>query len=192
VLASGPSLTQQDVEAVRAAGVPVVVTNLTMAMAPWADIAFGWDSRFWRTVATRTPEVLEAFKGRILTAAHVVNEIDVETVRTASWFRHDMQNGNSGAGAILLAASAGAKRIVLLGFDCQATGGKTHWHGDHKFGLSNARSIAVWPKYFQQTAKAAGRIGCEVVNASRVSVLTCFVRSSLEAELDLLLSHAVP
>lgn len=40
-------------------------------------------------------------------------------------------NGNSGAAAISLAHHLGVKRVLLLGFDMNAPGPHTHWHGSH-------------------------------------------------------------
>lgn len=86
---------------------------------------------------------------------------------------------NSGAAAVSLAAHMGAQRIVMLGFDCQHTGGKTHWHGSHPKGLGDAGSVDKWCKSFADLAKdLRGRV--EVVNASRATALDCFERVNLE------------
>lgn len=86
---------------------------------------------------------------------------------------------NSGAAAISLAALMGAQRVVMLGFDCQHTGGKTHWHGSHPKGLGDAGSVGMWGKAFADLARdMRGR--CEVLNASRATALDCFERVNLE------------
>lgn len=90
--------------------------------------------------------------------------------------------GNSGAGAISLAAQGNAKRIVLLGFDCQKTGGKAHWHGDHPSNLGNAGSIPKWHVRFAEQARDLGYI--EIINCSRETALTCFQRAKLEDTLE--------
>jgi uncharacterized Rossmann fold enzyme len=89
--------------------------------------------------------------------------------------------GNSGAGAIALAAKFGAKRIILLGYDCQHTGGMKHWHGDHPAGLGNAGRIERWPDKFKRLA--ATLEGVEVINCSRATALTVFPRGDLESAL---------
>lgn len=86
--------------------------------------------------------------------------------------------GNSGAGAIALAAKAGATRVVLLGYDCQVTDGKVHHHGDHPAGLGNAGSMPKWPDQFKRLA--ATLAGVEVVNCSRQTALRVFPRMALE------------
>lgn len=85
---------------------------------------------------------------------------------------------NSGLGAIKLAMLYGAEKIVLLGYDCQHTDGKTHWHGDHPKGLGNAGSVQHWSMRFAGFARKAS--GVEIVNASRKTALECFPRMDLE------------
>lgn len=89
---------------------------------------------------------------------------------------------NSGAGAIALAARWGATRIILLGYDCQLTGGRTHWHGDHPEGLGNAGVVNQWPSQF--AALAARLKGVEIVNCSRETALRRFPREPLEVALS--------
>lgn len=88
---------------------------------------------------------------------------------------------NSGAGAIALAAHLGARRIVLLGYDAQKTGGAAHWHGDHPQGLGNAGAVGKWPGQFADLAKSLA--GVEIINASRESALRCWPRMTLEEAL---------
>jgi len=90
---------------------------------------------------------------------------------------------NSGAAAISLAMYRGAKRVVMLGYDCQHTGGKAHWHGNHPRGLGNAGSYRRWAESFVNLARDAARDGVEVINCSRETALTCFPRADLEATL---------
>lgn len=96
---------------------------------------------------------------------------------------------NSGAGAMLAAAEMGAQKLVLLGYDCQKTGGRAHWHPDHptkpahghRKGLGNAGSVDKWPGQFEQVAKRLRHL--QIVNCSRATALTCFPRQPLEATL---------
>jgi hypothetical protein len=85
---------------------------------------------------------------------------------------------NSGLAAIKLAMQFGAEKIVLLGYDCQHTGGKKHWHGDHPKQLGNAGSVQHWPMRFVGFARKVS--GVEIVNASRETALECFTRMDLE------------
>ncbi len=176
-LASGPSLTSEDCEFVRASGHPTVVTNTTFRIAPWADVVFGMDMNWWRT---HHQEVKAVCTGRKLSTSHAARAYGAESLWQSKWFPQVL---NSGAGAIALALAGGAEKVVLLGFDCQSTGGKKHWHGDHPKSCGNAASLQKWPRHFERQAKEAQKAGRTVVNASRSTALTCFPRVELESAL---------
>lgn len=91
-------------------------------------------------------------------------------------------HGNSGAGAVSLAVHGGAQRIVLLGYDCQHTDGRTHWHGDHPPQLGNARVVKKWPDRFRRLARSLDPGIC-VLNATRETALDCWPRMNLEEAL---------
>lgn len=175
-LASGPSLTVEDCEAVRASGYPTIVTNTTFRRCLWASMLFGYDSRWWKAHAK---EVVESgFAGRLLCASPIAPNLGVETVHNAPWLR---SYPNSGACSIAIAIAGRASRVVLLGFDCAPMGSRLHWHEDHPpaFGMTNCASISAWPRHFRNVARDAEREGVEVVNASRATALRCFRRGSL-------------
>ncbi len=89
--------------------------------------------------------------------------------------------GNSGFQAVGLALHFGAAKVVLLGYDMQLSGGKTHWHGDHKkLGNPVASKMAGWHQRFNQLA---GQCGVPIINASRETALKCFPRLSLHESL---------
>lgn len=175
-IASGPSLTQDDCTTALESGHPAIVTNTTFRLCPWADVLFGFDSAWWREYRA---EVDATFKGAKLTLSS--GNIGIESLYREGWFFRGC--GNSGGAAISLAVAGGAKRVVLLGYDCQKTGGKVHWHGDHPKKMSNAKSIAKWPEQFAAVAKLAKKAGTEVVNCSRETALTCFERMELSEAL---------
>ena len=175
-IASGPSLTAEDCEKVRASGHPTIVTNTTVQLCPWADVLFAFDSAWLRMYRKEVDE----FKGAVLTWSKVGKNFGAESLADQGWYRN---YGNSGTSAISLAISCGAKRIILLGYDCQRTGGKVHWHGDHPKGLGNAASLDKWPRQFASVAKYAAERGVTVENCSRATALTCFARKALEEAL---------
>jgi len=86
---------------------------------------------------------------------------------------------NSGYQAINLAYHFGVSRIILLGYDMQHTGGKTHWHGDHPKSLNNAAGVANWVKNFKPLAKDLARVGIEVINCTTETALDCFKRADV-------------
>lgn len=178
-IASGPSLTADDCEAVRQAGLPTIVTNTTFRLCPWADVLMAFDGKWWAHYAD---EVQASFKGQRIACSKASVKYGATNIGVEKWFK---SFNNSGAAAIALAAFGGADRIVLLGYDCQKTGGKTHHHGDHPAALSNARSIGNWPTHFKNVARFAAEKGTAVVNCTRETALKCFERSHLAAELQI-------
>lgn len=90
---------------------------------------------------------------------------------------------NSGHAAIGLAASWGASRIILLGFDMQRTAGAVHWHGDHSGGLDNPPSMTRWVEELIALGADLRRVGVRVINASRQTAIKCFVRMGLDEAL---------
>lgn len=90
--------------------------------------------------------------------------------------------GNSGAGAMSLAEHFGARKIIMLGYDCgYGEEGERHWHGDHPRALGNAVSMPKWDKQF---AEVVGHLShCNVINASRKTALTYWPTKPLEEAL---------
>ncbi len=175
-IASGPSLTSGDCDLVR--GFPTVVTNTTFRLCPWADALYGFDRQWWNLYIE---EVRKTFAGRLFCqSTHVIRK-DIECARNHRWFR---SFGNSGACAVSLAIAAGSKRVVLVGYDCGLTCGRSHHHGDHPAPLRNCDTIDRWAVQFGQLADWAQRRGAMVFNASRETALTCFPRERLEHVLD--------
>lgn len=94
------------------------------------------------------------------------------------------QGGNSGFQAVGLALHFGAARVILLGYDMQLTGGKTHWHGDHKrLGNPMTDKMKRWHGRF---SLMAAETSVPIVNATRQTALKCF------RKVDLLESLAEP
>lgn len=176
-IASGPSLTVADCEMVRESGHPVVVTNTTFRLCPWADVLFGFDFRWWKV---HHVEVNEVFRGRKISSAQHVGRYGVESAWANSWFP---VYRNSGCCAVSIAMSAGASRVVLLGYDGGFFDNRKHWHGDHPKGLDNASTVAQWGYLFGVLARRARQAGVTVVNASRRTHLTCFPTIGLEEAL---------
>lgn len=155
-----------------------IVTNTTFRLCPWAHVLMAFDARWWHQYVK---EVRTVFDGHLVACSNGCKPYKVHSFNKESWFRHF---GNSGAAAISLAICGGAKRVLMLGYDCQKTGGKVHWHGDHPAPLGNARSIANWPKQFKNVSKFAVEMRVNVINCSRETALACFPRVELSEALS--------
>lgn len=177
VLATGPSLTQQDVDAVR--GLKVVAVSDAYRLAPWADHLHSSDARWWKA----HPEALK-FAG---------TKSALETVSGVHCFQpssevlderpsHLSHGKNSGYQGICIAERFGAQRILLLGFDMRRVG-RTHFFGSHPRGLERAHPYADWLDRFAELAWALrGRV--EVINCTPGSALKCFPRMGLQDALQ--------
>lgn len=130
------------------------------------------DRKWWDT---HIAEIRRDFRGDLTTTSNEVKHLGLKPMGT--YGRGFQPYGNSGAGAMALAGLAGARRIVMLGYDCQRTGGMAHWHGDHPKGLGNAGSMPKWPGQFEKCK--AGLAGVEIINCSRDTALAMFPRASL-------------
>jgi len=173
-IASGPSLTRADCDALRGFGYTIVV-NCAVFFAPWADEWYAADLQFWNYYGKKGAW----FKGhRVSRSRH---ELVDETWRGAGW---PTTGGNSGHQALQLAVERGYERVALIGYDHKHTGGKTHFHGDHprknKVRLGNPQHCHHWARQMKRTSLTLKQKGIEVVNLSRETAIECFPRMTVE------------
>ena len=179
VLASGPSMSQAVADSVR--HLPRIAVNTTFKLAPDADVIYAADSMWW---LVHRDQVMLCPGWKVTCQARQSLHPNVpEGVMVMRWGGtvgfddrpgYLRTGGNSGYAAIHLAASMGAKTILLYGFD--ASGG--HWHGEHPAGsgLANPKdaSYRAWIKRADGLAPELTKRGIEVVNCTPGSRLACF------------------
>ena len=190
IVASGPSTKRVKVGELRDK-MRVIAIKENSELCPWADVVYGCDAAWWRNC-----NGLPKFTGVKISASGRVTsrfpDIHIADVRDPS---HDKIvfsppgvigcGGNSGFQALNLAVQFGAKRILLIGFDMSDQFG-VHWYGRSS---GNGRSNpAEWNFKRWRAAFCAGAVqlqnaGIEVLNASDLSVLTCFPKVSLQQAL---------
>lgn len=145
----------------------VIVANSSWTLAPWADALYAMDRDWWSRYHA---DVLCDFRG----ARYSNNPVKWAT--RLEKFHH---YGNSGAACISLAIAGGARRVILLGYDCSVGPEKQrHWHADYPAGMGNAGMIHKWPEKFNALANDY-RTCARIINASRKTALTCFERTDL-------------
>lgn len=183
--ASGPSLTRAQLARVRGHW-PVVVVNDSWRLAPWADVLYACDWRWWRKHGG-----VPAFHGLKVTLSNSLGHIDawpeIKVLRntgTAGLERSPsgLRTGrNSGYQAINLAVHFGVRRIVLLGYDMKpAPDGRTHWFGDHADWPTRPGIFeTVFQPYFQDLARELAAGGVEIINCTLDSALDAFPRREL-------------
>jgi hypothetical protein len=87
---------------------------------------------------------------------------------------------NSGFQALNLAVLAGAKKIILLGYDAKepSRGDKSHWFGEHPRPCTMA-AYAMYRNSFKNGAEAIKAADVRVINCSPGSAITAFERMAL-------------
>lgn len=176
---TGPSLTPADVEACRGRA-RVIVVNNAYQIAPWADVLYAADEKWWAWHQGAPP--FEGLKYTIdpqrrawpgLTVLRNAGPLGLESNPTG------LRTGyNSGYQAINLAVHFGASRIVLLGYDMM---------GDHFFGSHPDKTrppFAPCLRAFATLPAPLTAAGVEVLNATRRTALTAFPCVALETILQ--------
>ena len=178
VVASGPSLTQEDVEYCRGRAA-VVVVNDNYKLAPWADVLYAADPEWWdhhrgasEFAGLRvTQDAGAARRWRL----HYIESRAESGFSLAPGVIH--RGDNSGFQALNLAVLYGGRPIALLGFDMQKQGAKRHWFGDHAGELNKDSPYGLFQHAFNQTAQQHPTV--EIVNATRETALDCWPRARL-------------
>lgn len=197
ILASGPSMTQKVADLVRASGCRAIAVNNQgiafgdkPAMAPWADILYASDSKWWHNYA----EEVAAFQGRKVTIAAsggvdpnlITPDIYVMGHGGVNGFderpTHLRTGSNSGFAAVHLAVHLGARRILLCGFDMKA-GNKEHWFGDHYWRKGYRSRYDLFINSFKRAAEDF-KARAEVINCTPGSALKCFPFMDLKEALS--------
>lgn len=191
-VASGPSLTAEDVNAVRGKA-RVIAVNTSYLLAPWADVLYAADEKWWRWQRDKVREgKWPAFDGMRFSLTERSAQYGVTVLRTADGTGLSMDptrlhagpsgGRNSGYQAINLAALFGAARILLLGYDMQrGPNGEKHCHADHPDGSE--------PKYdacrggFQALVQPLADAGIAIVNCTRRTSVTCFPQMTIDEAL---------
>lgn len=184
IIASGPSLSRADAEAARASAHPVIAINNSHALAG-CDLLYACDAQWWDRHEPDTRHIAERWTCNAAAAERYgLRAVQASYQRGLNVEPMTVNAGmNSGYQAINLAYHLGARRIILLGYDMQRTGGANHWHADHAAPFANGGDYADWRKRMGELAADLAARGVDVVNCSRQTALECFARSSIEGEL---------
>lgn len=173
-----------------------IAINESWRLAPWADILYGCDARWWRRV-NGAPD-FQGVKVSQDVMALEKREWGVNLIRTDR-SRSDIltdhpgrvgwggtKGGNGGFHCCNLTVQLGVARLLLVGFDMRIDRG-VHWHGPHQRGLDNpARStVEKWRAHLDSLAGRFVELGVTVINCSDVSALTAYPKMDLQKALGL-------
>jgi len=173
VLATGPSLTIEDCEAVRDAGFLTIGVNSAWKIAPWVDVLYAGDNRYWKAY-WKDIEAAGVKARRFSRSSTAEKAVGAKYVKTKM-----PRDYNSGQLAIELAIRGGAALVVMLGFDASVKDG-LHCHGPHdKTPNPNGNRCDRWLDQFSRIPGAYPK--AKIINCSRRTAIDCFPRKTLES-----------
>ena len=171
----------------------VIGINVAYQLGDWMDMVFFGDGGFFLKYQERlakfpklkvscSPKTNDVPWVKYLFRDHKHPRGITSNPKAVSW------NGNSGAAAISVAANAGAKRIILLGFDMKVNDrSDQHWHDEYgrSAGKGTEHRAKKLPFHkhlrgFPAIADDAKRRGIEILNASPESAIECFRKVSVK------------
>ncbi len=186
-LAGGPSLTQNQVDYIKDK-CKVIAINTSYQLAPWADLLYFCDARWYHW--HKDNQLFKDFKGIKVTLRNFgtvpdeVKKIDNLGSYGLSLEPTGIMTGhNSGYQSINLAVLLGVKRILLLGYDMQWIGGKSHWHKGHPVKIPEKSLIRNMLPRFDSLKGPLKKAGVKVINCSPNSLIKTFPKQSLQEAL---------
>jgi len=182
IIAGGPSLTQEQVDKLK--GLKVIAVNNGYLLAPWADVLYGCDQKWWKW----HPDALE-FQGLKVTMTDPVHE-SIHQIRNGGpvglCLKPDgLATGrNGGYQAINLAYHFGAKVILLVGYDMKlGEKGEVHWHEEH-LKPTPKTIFPGWIKHYNSIVEPLKEQGVRVINCTPGSALKCFEQMELDLAIE--------
>jgi len=168
VLANGPSMSHE--VANQARGHPTIAVNDAFMVAPWADMLYAADAKWWY----HKRDLIQTFRGVKVSCADMAQIPGLISLTPSGVTGFDPHPGrirtgnNSGYQAVHVAITTGAARILLCGFDMHGD----HWFGKHPAPLANPvpSDFQNWVKNFE-TLKGHE---AEIINCTLGSALRCF------------------
>ena len=156
----------------------VIVINDNYKLAPWADILYACDPKWWNWHAEME------FEGRRITQdAGAAEKYGIEHIESkpekglSTDPSYINQGSNGGFQAINLAFHEGAERIILLGYDMKFTGGRSHWFGDHP--EHSPANYGSFIQAYNDIPPQLPGLGLTIINCTRSTDLHCFPQKEL-------------
>lgn len=187
VVASGPSLTDEQIALVEHSDALTIAVNNSYEKLQHPDAVYACDYLWWKFNHMKVKQNIP--RSRLWTQdLAAAEQYQLSHIR---WEAKDglgkrglRVNGNSGAGAINLAYHFGVRRILLIGMDMKpGLNGEKHWHPDHPKPLVQGQQFEEWRKKMGVLAADLKTEGVTVVNCTPGSALTCFPMGDLSTEL---------
>lgn len=180
-IASGPSLTQSDIDKCEDAKRSVYVVNDVYKLAPWANYLYAADIDWWNHHRGAQDFLGERWSISNQAADKWgLNHIPGTSDGLFSAETPIVYGKHSGYQAIGLAAWHGHKDIWLLGYDMGfEPNTKKHFFGEHPRGVDRPSQYQDWIEHFRKAAPVIAAAGIKITNMTRETALECFERDTL-------------
>lgn len=178
ILGTGPSLTQEDVDACRRFHTYTIAISDAYRLAPWTSVLYAPDARWWdwhqdalSLPCLRYSLQSSPYQGVTRLAPGIQRGLETDPRFLAT-------GGHGGWQAINLAVHLGAARIILLGYDMQPSAeGVHHFFGEHP-NHSHVR-YEKWLSLYESLCTWLVPLGVTIVNASRATAISGVPRVDL-------------
>jgi len=187
LMASGPSLTQEVIEAIRPYKDRFVIfgCNDVYKVVDYLDVHYACDTAWWtiwgeHLKATR-PNLESWTQCKTSAQKYNVNYTPGKHQNKLSISSKYIHYGaNSGFQQLNLAFLMGCCKFILVGYNMKKVSDKTHFFGDHP---KNLQRSSPYPRFVDNFSKIQGEIKDLIVNCTEDSALNCFRTSKLEDEI---------
>lgn len=187
MVASGPSAPGVHLKPANGAA-RFIAVKTSIELCPWADILHAADFSWWNqhqgrpdfagVKTTLNRRASEAPWGVQFLRSNFTTGMEFDDPGRVGW------GGNSGFGAVNLAAQFGASKIILIGFDMRIDLG-ARWHAPHGAGSAEPVGLFVenWRRHLDDAASDLAARSIRVVNCSPISALRAYPIMPFEAAL---------
>lgn len=172
-IGSGPSLRQSDCSMVCKSDGIIIAVNNAYKIIPACNFIFSGDYQWWR----KNKQLPEQRDGLITTCKYAAKAYGIQLFQQV----YSSLYSSSGEKALDFALSFNPKYIILLGYDYSLQYG-THFHGPH-IDMPNP-SINDIMRFKRSIDTMNLNLTTEIINCSRVSMITRFKRMTLESVLS--------
>lgn len=179
IVGGGPSIASIDLELLRGHSF-IAINSACRRLAPIAteqDWLYFHDNN-WEETYT---DLARAWPGPVVSPninvkarrGEGVNRLDLQWLTEAMGVLPDHSQPSSGHSAACAAALLGARRIVLIGFECRFIDGRSHGHGDYSMNAETAFRESFLPAW-RALAPRFAAMGVEIINATPRSAIAEF------------------
>lgn len=195
LIANGPSLSKPQIGSAYQSWIErrvrVLGCNDAYRIAPWIDGLYACDLKWWthHIEPVRDLHMAMLFTQDAQAADqyglwHIPSRCQTGLSADSGYIHTGQGGAHSGFQLLNLAVHLGAKRIILIGYDCGTPDmQRKHWFGNHPPPLDMNPFYSTWAAPYRDAAPQLFKLGVEVINCTPGSAIDCFPRSRIGAVL---------